>query len=98
MAGRAEDLTRQRLDKWLWHVRLQPTRNKAAILVREGFARINGQRATDPAKTVKPGDVLTLALPGRTIVVRVTALLPARAGAPIAQTAYELVGPESPQP
>ena len=97
MAGRAEDLARQRLDKWLWHVRLQPTRSKAAGLVREGFARINGQRATDPAKAVKPGDVLTLALPGRTIVVRVIALLPARAGAPIAQTAYEPVGPESPQ-
>ena len=89
--GDAAGDTRQRLDKWLWHVRLQPTRSQAAAFIREGYARINGQRAADPAKAVKVGDVLTLALHSRTIVVRVRALLPARVGAPIAVTAYETV-------
>ena len=85
----AEDLSRQRLDKWLWHVRLQPTRSKAAVFIRDGFARINAVRATDPAKTVRPGDVLPLALADRTLVVRVLRILPRRVGAPLAAEAYE---------
>jgi len=93
---RAEGETRQRLDKWLWHVRLQPTRSQAAGFIREGYARLNGQRVLDPAKSVKIGDVLTLALHSRTAVVRVRALLPARAGAPVALTAYEPVETGSP--
>jgi ribosome-associated heat shock protein Hsp15 len=79
---------RQRLDKWLWHVRLQPSRSKAADFVRAGFARINAVRVTDPAKAVRPGDVLTLALHDRTIVIRVVQLLPRRVGAPLAVAAY----------
>lgn len=82
---------RQRLDKWLWHVRLQPTRTKAAAFIRDGFARINGLRITDPAKSVRPGDVLTLALRDRTLVIRVVAILPHRTMATIAATAYEEV-------
>lgn len=89
-----EETTRQRLDKWLWHVRLQPTRSKAAAFIREGFARINGQRAADPARMVKPGDVLTLAFANRVLVVRVLAILPRRVGAPAAQAAFEAVNPQ----
>jgi len=94
----AADIPRQRLDKWLWHVRLQPTRSKAAAFIRDGYARINGQRATDPAKPVRPGDVLTLALHDRTIVIRVRHLLPARVGAPLAAGAYEPLSPQAPAP
>lgn len=83
------DTTRQRLDKWLWHVRLQPTRSKAAAFIKDGYARINGVRALDPAKPIKPGDVLTLALPGRVLVVRVLAILPRRVGPAPAQAAFE---------
>ena len=86
-----EETTRQRLDKWLWHVRLQPSRSKAATFIKEGFARINGVRAADPAKPVKPGDVLTLALHNRVMVVRVTAILPRRVPAQLAQTAFEAI-------
>lgn len=89
-----EEITRQRLDKWLWHVRLQPTRSKAATFIKEGYARINGVRAVDPARSVKPGDVLTLALHNRVIVARVTALLPRRVAPSLAQAAYEIVSSE----
>jgi ribosome-associated heat shock protein Hsp15 len=87
MAEAATD--RQRLDKWLWHVRLAPSRTRAAALVREGHVRLNGTRAVDPAKLLRPGDVLTLALANRTMVVRIARLLPRRVGAPDAATAYE---------
>lgn len=80
---------RQRLDKWLWHCRLQPTRSKAAIFIKDGFARINGQRISDPAKTVRIGDILTLALPNRTMVLRIRALLPRRVGPGLAGAAWE---------
>ncbi|HRK23440.1 MAG TPA: S4 domain-containing protein [Beijerinckiaceae bacterium] len=90
MAG-AEDLSRQRLDKWLWHVRLQPTRSKAALFIRAGYARLNGQRVEDPAKSVRCGDVLTLALARETPVVRVEKILPRRLGAPLASAAYSRI-------
>lgn len=89
----AEDISRQRLDKWLWHVRLQPTRSKAAEFIRLGYARLNGTRVTDPAKSVRVGDVLTLALPGRAIVVQVQAILPRRVAYAIAVTAYREIRP-----
>lgn len=90
----ARDAERQRLDKWLWHTRLQPTRSKAAEFIRLGFARINGLRITDPAKPVKAGDVLTLALHNRTLVIRVLDLLPRRGSSPVAATAWEAVSPD----
>ena len=83
------DTTRQRLDKWLWHVRLQPTRTKAAGFIRDGNVRLNGVRILDPSKSIRPGDVLTLALPQQTSVVRICALLPRRVSASVAAPAFE---------
>ena len=51
--------------------------------------RLNAARITDPAKLIRPGDVLTLALPQRTLVLRIVAMLPRRVGAPQAALAYE---------
>ena len=62
---------RQRLDKWLWFARFAKTRTLAAKLVAEGAVRVNGIRAEAPAKLVGPGDVLTVAAPHVTAVVRV---------------------------
>jgi ribosome-associated heat shock protein Hsp15 len=75
----SEPAARLRLDKWLWHARFARTRSRSAELVGTGHVRINGQRVTDPAKAVRVGDILTLALEGRTTVVKVLAL-PARRG------------------
>lgn len=63
--------TRQRLDKWLWHARLVKTRTSAAELVRLGFVRVNGKRAEQAAKPVAVGDVLTVALPRKVVVLEV---------------------------
>ena len=62
---------RQRLDKWLWFARFAKTRSAAARLVEDGFVRVNGLRAEAAAKGVGLGDVLTIAAPHRTAVVRV---------------------------
>ena len=53
---------KQRLDKWLWFARVVKTRSLAARLVSAGHVRINAVRVDNPAKGVRPGDVLTVAL------------------------------------
>lgn len=80
---------RQRLDKWLWFARFARTRTLAARLVSEGYVRVNGTRCEQPAKAVVSGDVLTIAAPGRTALVRVRAPGERRGPAPEAATLYE---------
>lgn len=79
---------RQRLDKWLWFARFAKTRTLAAKLVASGFVRLNGQRTDNAAKAVAIGDVLTLALPRATVVVRVANLGERRGPAPEARQLY----------
>ena len=64
---------RQRLDKWLWFARVVKSRSLAARLVAEGHVRVNGTRSDNPAKLVRSGDVLTIALERRVRVLRVAA-------------------------
>lgn len=84
---------RQRLDKWLWFARFAKTRTLAAKLVTDGFVRVNGRRVGVPAKTVGPGDVLTVAAPHRTAVVRIVAPGQRRGPAPEAQRLYTDLDP-----
>lgn len=76
----------QRLDKWLWFARFVKTRPAAVALVDAGHVRLNGRRIEDPAKTVRAGDVLTLALPHATRVVKISGFAPRR-GPPAAAMA-----------
>ncbi|WP_398473160.1 S4 domain-containing protein, partial [Tardiphaga sp.] len=41
-------MDRQRLDKWLWHVRVVKARTSAAALVEGGRVRVNGERQKSP--------------------------------------------------
>jgi len=83
---------RQRLDKWLWFARFARTRTSAASLVAEGRVRVNGVRATAPARAVRAGDVLTIAAPHRTAVIRIRAEGTRRGPAPEAASLYEELG------
>jgi len=65
---------KQRLDKWIWFARVVKTRSLAAKLVLDGHVRVNAQRNETPAKPVGPGDVLTIALDSRVLVLRIVAL------------------------
>lgn len=80
---------RQRLDKWLWFARFAKTRTVAVRLVEDGHVRIDGRRAGNPAQALKLGDVLTLALPHATIVVRLLSLGERRGSFEQAQFLYE---------
>lgn len=86
---------RLRLDLWLFHARFARQRALAARLVHEGHVRIAGRRVTSPGHGVKAGDVLTLSLPGRTLVVTVVELGSRRGGASEAHRLYEVAAPET---
>ena len=79
---------RQRLDKWLWFARFAKSRTLAAKLVTDGFVRVNGLRADSAAKAIAIGDVLTIAAPRTTLLVRVEGLGTRRGPAPEAQRLY----------
>ena len=89
----ALEAAEQRLDRWLWFSRMLKSRTMAAQLVAEGKVRVNRTRALKPSQTIRPGDVLTIALRGRVQVVRV--LAPGcRRGPPVeARQLYEPIGP-----
>lgn len=82
---------RQRLDKWLWFARFARTRPAAVRLVGDGHVRVAGKRVENPALGLKPGDVLTLALPHATLVVRVVAFAPRRGSFEQAQALYQVL-------
>ncbi len=82
---------RQRLDKWLWFARFARTRPAAVRLIEDGHVRVAGKRALNPAQGLKLGDVLTLALPHATLVVRLRALGLRRGSYEQAQILYEVV-------
>jgi ribosome-associated heat shock protein Hsp15 len=62
---------RQRVDRWLWHARLVRTRSAAAALAAAGHVRINGARIDAPGRTVRAGDVITVALDRAVRVLKV---------------------------
>lgn len=67
----AEMTPRIRLDKWLFFARITKTRSLAAQLIVDGFVRVDGQRVLQPAKSVGPGQILTIALERQVIVVEI---------------------------
>ncbi len=80
---------RQRLDKWLWFARFARTRSLAARLASDGFVRVNGSRAENPAKAIGIGDVVTVTAPHATLAVRVLGLGLRRGPASEARLLYD---------
>ncbi len=76
-----------RLDKFLVFARFCKTRSVAEAMVEKGAVRINRQPTDKPHAKLRPGDVLTLALPHGIKVVEILHL-PERRGP--ATTAREL--------
>jgi ribosome-associated heat shock protein Hsp15 len=81
-------LTRQRIDKWLWHARMVRTRSDAAALTSAGHVRLNGKRVEAASQLVRAGDVLTIALDRAIRVVEVAGFCERRGAAPLARTLY----------
>lgn len=85
--------TAQRLDKWLWFARIVKSRSLAQKLVGGGHVRVNRDKTTTPAKPVRAGDVLTIAVAGDVRLLRVRAPGVRRGPAPEARELYEDLQP-----
>ena len=86
-------MDRQRIDKWLWHARLVRTRTAAAALAASGHVRLNGERVTGASRTVRLGDVVTVALDRSVRVLRVAGFAERRGGAESARLLMEDLTP-----
>lgn len=84
-----EPVGTQRLDKWLWFVRVVKSRTQAAALVTDGKVRINRVRAEKPSHNLKPGDVVTVSAHRQVRVLRMVAAGERRGPPAEAQRLYE---------
>lgn len=91
-----EGAARQRLDKWLFFARVVKSRSLATKLVQAGRVRVNRDKAEQAAHSVKPGDVLTVTLDRRVLVLKVLDGGSRRGPAEEARTLYEDLTPPSP--
>src|SRR2546423_4067818 len=87
---------RQRIDKWLWHARVERTRTAAAALASAGNVRLNGERVTAASRPVKAGDVVTVALDRAVRIMKVTGFAERRGDADVARLLHEDLTPISP--
>ena len=87
------EVSKQRLDKWLWQARFFKTRSLATKLVGAGNVRVNSDKVTKPASQIGAGDVLTFAQGRQIRVVKVLALSSRRGPASEAQTLYDDMSP-----
>ncbi len=57
------DATAARLDKWLADVLPSQSRSRLKALITEGAVQVEGKAALDPARKLRPGQVVTVLLP-----------------------------------
>lgn len=73
-------MAEERIDKWLWSMRVFKTRTIATDACRKGRVTMGGT-AVKPSRTVKPGDVIDVRKPPITYTFRVKQLSTGRLGA-----------------
>ncbi|KZK79964.1 Heat shock protein 15 [Pseudovibrio sp. Ad13] len=85
-----------RIDKWLWYARITKSRTLAQKLAVSGHVRLNKDKIAAAKTAVKPGDVLTITMPRRLLILKVLKLGTRRGPAPEAQLLYEDMSPPPP--
>ncbi len=96
VAGAAAD-PQQRIDRWLWFARIAKSRTLAQALIERGKVRVNRVKIDKTSTTVKPGDVLTLALGPRVLSIEILGIGSRRGPAVEAQALYRDLAPAQPK-
>jgi ribosome-associated heat shock protein Hsp15 len=86
-----------RIDRWLWAVRLAPTRSAATAECRAGHVRVNGTVAK-PSTAARAGDRVEVRSVHGHRTVEVVEVIDKRVGAPVAITCYVDHTPPPPPP
>jgi ribosome-associated heat shock protein Hsp15 len=84
-----------RVDRWLWAVRIFPTRTSATSACDGGHVKINDV-AAKPAAKIKPGDRVEAFAGRRLRILEVVAVIDKRVGAPVAVTCFADHSPPPP--
>lgn len=84
----------ERVDKWLWAMRVFKTRTIATDACKKGRVMMGGV-AVKPSRSVKPGDVIDVRKPPITYTFRVKALAPNRLGARLVPEYLENITPQA---
>ncbi len=84
----------ERVDKWLWAMRIFKTRSMSTEAIKKGRVTIGGQ-VIKPSRTVKPGDIVDVKKPPITYTFRVKALSENRLGAKLVPEYLENLTPQS---
>ena len=84
----------ERVDKWLWAMRVFKTRTIATEACKKGRVTMGGS-AVKPSRTIKPGDVIDVKKPPITYTFRVKAVTGNRLGAKLVPEYLENITPQS---
>lgn len=93
----SEAAAKLRADKWLWQARFFKTRSLSAKLITGSHLRVNSEKVTKSAATVKVGDVLTFPQGNHIRVIQVDSIGIRRGPASEAQALYTDLSPPQPR-
>ncbi len=88
------ELTKVRIDKWLWATRVYKTRSLATEACKAGHVKVEG-KAVKPARFVLVGDVVSATVGRINRTLRAVVLIEKRVGAKILDQFVEDLTPES---
>ena len=90
------ELSKVRVDKWLWATRKFKTRTLAGSACTSGHVKING-RLAKASTMIRVGDEVKALTPGGKRILKVLALAEKRGPATVAVTLYEDLTPPEPK-
>lgn len=87
----------ERIDKWLWAMRIFKTRTIATEACKKGRVTVGADSnvTVKPSRTIKPGDIINVRKPPITYTFRVLALSENRLGAKLVPNYMENLTPQS---
>ena len=85
------EMSEQRIDNWLYRIRLTKTRSISQRIIKEGNVRINKYKIYKPAIKIKSGDIITINLNKQTLVVMVNGFTKRRLDYKNAQEHYKVL-------
>ena len=88
------ELSKVRIDKWLWAIRLFKTRSLATEACKAGHIKIDG-KAVKPARVVVQGEIVTATVGRITRTVKALELIEKRVGAKVLDRHIDDLTPES---
>lgn len=86
------NLTKVRVDKWLWSVRIFKSRTMATDACKSSKVKVNDTNVK-PSYLLERGQIVKVSKGGFNLEFKVLDLLQKRVGAPIAQACYEDLTP-----